>query len=320
MSELASVNIDNPKWDQNTYLGRAKHFIAITNPLNLLYTAKELEEAKETVLRHRAKQPHGKEMTVEELYKAKYIYDSAFHPVTGEKTFILGRMSAQVPMNMVITGSMMTFYRSTPAVVFWQWVNQSFNALVNYCNRSGSEMPLSTIGKSYAIATSGAVTTALVLNRMVKRAPPIIGRFVPFAAVAAANCVNIPAMRSKELTEGIAVFDDNQNEVGMSKTAAVQATTAVILSRIVMAAPSMGISPIMMNYLEKRRMFAGRKWMEPACQVLLAGVVLTFATPLACAIFVQKVPIAVDKLEKDIQEKSKTLHPPPKVLYYNKGL
>ena len=47
------INIDSPRFDQSTFLGRAKHFFEITNPLNLLATDAELEEAKVIVENYR---------------------------------------------------------------------------------------------------------------------------------------------------------------------------------------------------------------------------------------------------------------------------
>ena len=131
--------------------------------------------------------------------------------------------------------------RSTPAVIFWQWCNQSFNALVNYTNRSGSTpIPVETLTQSYVCATGGAVITALTLNRLARRGPPLAGRLVPLAAVAAANCINIPLMRITELQNGLELQDEKGEKLGYSKKAAKEAIASVTVSRILMASPSMG--------------------------------------------------------------------------------
>lgn len=53
---LREVNfdIDKPRYDQNTYWGRAKHFLETTNPLNLFASEEELDRAKTIVQKLRS--------------------------------------------------------------------------------------------------------------------------------------------------------------------------------------------------------------------------------------------------------------------------
>ena len=53
-STEARINLEEPRYDQSTFAGRAKHFLVITNPLNLFCSGKELEEAKELVQLYRS--------------------------------------------------------------------------------------------------------------------------------------------------------------------------------------------------------------------------------------------------------------------------
>ncbi|OAD62702.1 Sideroflexin-3 [Eufriesea mexicana] len=325
LAEERRIDIEKPYWDQSTFKGRAMHFLSVTNPWNLFVGSKRLEHARDVVTKYRKGDSLAQlKVTEEELWECKYLYDSAFHPDTGEKMLVIGRMSAQVPMNMMITGCMLTFYKTTANVITWQWINQSFNAIVNYTNRSGSSpIPMSTIFQSYVIATGGAVVTALGLNRLFfffRSAPPLVGRLVPFAAVAAANCVNIPFMRMSELQNGIELQTEDGAKVGNSKRAARKAIAAVTLSRILMASPSMILAPIVMNFIDRRQLLRNAKWTVVPLQVLLCGVCLTFATPLCCALFVQRVPISVTELEPEVQEQVLSKDASLRTVYYNKGL
>ncbi|KAL8187415.1 UNVERIFIED_CONTAM: Sideroflexin-2 [Gekko kuhli] len=314
-------NIDAPRWDQNTFMGRLKHFFNITDPRTLAVSEQDLDRAKALVESCRAGMvPPG--TSQEQLFYAKKLYDSAFHPDSGEKMNLIGRMSFQVPGGMAITGFMLQFYRTVPAVVFWQWVNQSFNAIVNFTNRNAaSPISVKQIGVAYVTATSTALATAVGLNLYTKRAPTLVARWVPFAAVAAANCVNIPLMRQQELINGITVTDENDNRLGESRRAAIKGITQVVISRVTMAAPGMILLPIIMEKLEKYPFMKKIQVLHAPLQILLVGGFLVFMVPFACALFPQRSSIAISKLEPDLRESVVARHG-DKVpyVYFNKGL
>lgn len=104
-------------------------------------------------------------------------------------------------------------YKSTPAVLFWQWANQSFNALVNYTNRNAKSTLSTSVESIYphsfallqdlVTAYAGAVTGALGLATGLKayfsrkQVSSLAQKMVPLGAVAVANAINIPMMRQK---------------------------------------------------------------------------------------------------------------------------
>ena len=52
-ADEVKVNIDESRYDQSTYWGRAKHFSITTNPLNLFASSSALELSKEIVTKYR---------------------------------------------------------------------------------------------------------------------------------------------------------------------------------------------------------------------------------------------------------------------------
>lgn len=322
---MERIDVDKPLWDQSTFIGRFRHFAWMTNPINGFTSTSNLVQAKELVESYRVgSEPPG--TTKEQVTHAMQLYKSAFHPDSGELQNIFGRMSFQGPGGMLITGAMLQFYRTIPAVVFWQWFNQSFNALVNYTNRNAKSSTSTTqMAVAYCSATAAGLTTAVGLKKVLERAHPLVQRFVPFAAVASANAVNIPLMRQMELLKGIPVTDENGNYACKSKSAAYTGISQVVFSRIVMAAPGMMFLPVIMERMERKAWFKSRTILHAPFQITGVGCFLLLMVPIACAIFPQDATITLDKIKtsdtdayKELQEKyGENI---PEILYYNKGL
>ena len=87
--KVPRIDLDNPRYDQSTFEGRAKHFITITNPLNVLASDEELENAKKIVQAYKLGK-EDKRLSSDQIWAAKELYDSAFHPQTGEKLILPG--------------------------------------------------------------------------------------------------------------------------------------------------------------------------------------------------------------------------------------
>ncbi|XP_030383439.1 sideroflexin-2 isoform X2 [Scaptodrosophila lebanonensis] len=320
------INVDKPLFDITTFVGRFKYYAWMTDPRTVLLPSERLLQAKEMVQRYRAgEQPN--DLNPKEVQYNMKLYSSAFHPDSGELQNFCGRMSFQVPGGMLITGGMLAFYRTVPAVMLWQFLNQSFNAIVNYTNRNAnSPTSVTQLGFAYVSATTSALVAGIGLkNYWSRKASPLFQRFVPFAAVAAANCVNIPLMRQNEIIQGIEVKNSDGEIVGHSRLAAVKGISEVVISRITMAAPGMLVLPLIMERLEKFPSYQRIKWINAPFQTLIVGCFLSFMVPTACALFPQECSLKTSTMriiepELYTELERNTSGNVPKRVYFNKGL
>lgn len=114
-------------WDQSTFTGRLNYYARVTDLRLMFATSNTLNKAKDIVTASRwaVKRIINVAMTTtwnregitlpnvtkDEAIRARVIYNSAYHPDTGDKMNVIGRMSAQVPCGMVLIGGMMVFYK-----------------------------------------------------------------------------------------------------------------------------------------------------------------------------------------------------------------
>ena len=212
----------------------------------------------------------------------------------------------------------------TTGTLLWQITNQSLNVAINNANANKST-PLTTSGmiKSYFAAVTASCSVALGLNAIVPRLSRVspqtrlvLGRLVPFAAVASAGALNVFLMRAEEIRSGIDVYPklsetekNNQTDphppasLGKSKKAATLAVSETALSRVLNSTPVMALPPLILVQLQKQDWLKKRpRLVLPVNLGLILGTSI-FALPLALAAFPQRQAVSATSLEEEFHGK-----------------
>ncbi|MCJ1310335.1 hypothetical protein MMC25_003999 [Agyrium rufum] len=318
------------QYNLDTYWGRVKQCAEISDPRTLFVSSTSLEQAKQLISAY--KQGQIQSMSPD-LWQAKKIVDSTLHPDTGLPVFLPFRMSCFVISNLIVTAGMLTPNLKTRGILAWQITNQSLNVCINASNANKST-PLSNtqLLQSYLLAVTASCSVALGLNALVprlKRVSPgtriVLGRLVPFAAVASAGALNVFLMRGEEIRRGIDVFSSrshangssdgpsksdgaeeevgNEKSLGKSKKAAKLAVGETALSRVLNSTPVMAIPPLILVRLQRSNWLRSRPRMVLPVNLGLILTTSIFALPLALAAFPQRQSVAAKTLEEEFWDK-----------------
>lgn len=128
------------RFDQSTFQGRFARMLLACDPALLLHTESKVRAAQQALLEAEQDLIQNPQRRLSpkdsrKLWETKRIVESALHPDTGEVIPRPFRMSGYVPYNGPICVSMVASTSTIP-LLFWSWVNQSQNALVNYYVRA----------------------------------------------------------------------------------------------------------------------------------------------------------------------------------------
>lgn len=142
----------------------------------------------------------------------------------------------------------------------------------------------------------------------------VLGRLVPFAAVASAGALNVFLMRGEEMRTGIDVYPvlsasekekagGEVESLGKSKKAATLAVAETAVSRVLNSSPIMVIPPLILFRLQ------GRNWLKRNPRYTMPinlGLILVTSyavLPLALAAFPQMQKVRADSLEGEFHGK-----------------
>jgi len=312
-------SFDADKYDQSTFKGRLFGMYEKIDPRTLLIGNDELQRARDLLEQFKTtgKAPAG--VTDAELWDARRIFESIMHPQFNEPIPAAGRMSAFVPANVPLCAFMLM--AATPVqTIAAQWLNQSYNVVNNYVNRSGATVDWGPILQAYGLAVGSAVSIAIGAGWLVKAVPVlrVMGPFVPYLAVISAGSSNVGFTRMEEWNgQGVPICDADGTDLGLSPMAGQQAVLQTVLTRsCFLPIFPMVVPPLIMKALP----VIGFAPVAIAVECVVIAGCIGCMLPVALSILPQKMELSVSKLEPQYQNLKDSKGNPVVTVFANKGL
>lgn len=167
------------------------------------------------------------------------------------------RMCGFVPINVPILLGIVASPPTMFNTIFFQWLNQSYNAGLNFGNKNSTcEYSNADLFKGYLAAVGSSICVAVTLRKltagMTKTATGkkllLLNTMVGGTAGATASFCNTYFMRMAEMEKGIDVYREEtlHTKVGVSKKCAEMAVTETALSRSAMSICCVGMPAVLL--------------------------------------------------------------------------
>ena len=239
------------------------------------------------------------------------------------------RMCAFVPTNLpIIFGMLMT--PPTPTnIIFWQWINQTYNAGMNYGNRNASsQQTAGDILFGYSAAVTSSITLSLGLRKLSNGftknltggSAVLASSIIHYVAVASAGFLNSYCMRMGEMQRGIKIQDQYGEEMGVSKKSAEKAVLNTSFSRMVLSGPIFILPGLSMFFLDKMGLIPKAKALKTVLELTVISLSLWIALPLSVSLFPQRGEIPAAEIEPEFANRANSRGELVTKYYYNKGL
>lgn len=310
--------VNSSMFNQGGFIGRAFHYFKITDIRQMMLSNRTLYEYKQKIDSFQINRRSLSQEESKEMWKMRYAVDASFHSETKELIPKPLRIYSFIPMNIPIAVGLICLPTTKFNIAFFNLLNQTYNATLNYYTGSKSEDSIKFLALSFSLAVISSIGSGLMMKRLFKvndSSNLLKQSLLRIGPSMIAGFLNLFFMRSNYFIKGLTIKDNNGNNLGTSRLVGYKAMLEGAISRSLLCSPLIinliFLTKLKQNYKISRSCFK-------IIELLGCGFFLGLGLPLSISIFNQNGKLKIKYLEREIQDKLK--HVEGDYVYYDKGM